>query len=157
MTIPLIVRGFLLKVFSFWIVGVMIGYILTDGLKIKLNTGFRWGIVNMLVMLVLVPLLIPILSPVYSLPIVFLIFSLVNGYHSNKKNLFKNFGFFMIPVAIYTLAFFVMDSSTFSQIENFYPFFYILVASVIGILIGYIFGKRNCNVTGDESFKKKGT
>lgn len=156
LTIPFVLRGFVLWRLSFFLVGVSVGYIFSRSFNLKLNGGLKWGLINMTTSLVVVPFLIPIIRPIYTLTFLFFIFSIVNGTLSDKNNVFKNFGFFMIPLFLYTLVFFVVDRSIFLKIENFYPFFNVISVSIVGTIIGYFIGKRKRNrtVVNSDNFGK---
>lgn len=142
LTIPFILRGFVLWRLSFFLVGVSVGYIFSRGLNLKLNGGLKWGLINIITSLIIVPFLIPIIRPIYILTFLFFIFSIVNGVLSNRNNIFKNFGLFMIPLFLYTLVFFVIDRTIFSKTEIFYPLINIISVSMVGTIIGYLLGKN---------------
>lgn len=86
--------------FSFWAVPAIVGFVLTDGLKLKLNLGIQLGLGCLLAFILIPRFVFEKIDPKYLMIALFLIFGFLNGYFSTRKNFYQNFISFSIPLFI---------------------------------------------------------
>src|SRR5690606_14246396 len=104
-------RSFLMFTGLFWAIGVVIGYVLTDGIKTKFNLGIKMGLIAMGLSLIVPPIFATWVKGFILFHIIYFISSFLNGYLSRNQDLYKNFGYFVLPLVLYLVVFLIADSS----------------------------------------------
>lgn len=91
-----------------------VGYILTDGLKMKLNMAIKLGVFNFLIICLLSPLFRSHIDSTFAIPILFSVFGFFNGFFSERKKLIQNFLYFLTPLFLMLIIYVIIDASGFN-------------------------------------------
>ena len=134
-------RSFLMFTGLFWAIGVVVGYVLTDGIKTKFNTGIKMGLIAMGLSLIVPPIFAAWVKGFILFNVIYFISSFLNGYLSRNQNIYKDFGCFLIPFVFYLAVFLIVDSSVLWTFKL-WKFLSILFGLImLGTISGYYVSK----------------
>ncbi len=152
LTFNFFLRNFLMYVFLFWSVGVIVGYVLTDGVKAKFNTGVKMGLLAMGLSLILPSIIMAWVKVYFVFYSIYFLMSCVNGYLSINQNVFKNFGYFMIPLLLSVVISLFIDTSVLTDSKLWLFLSAITGLVVLGTFIGFYFAKwKKSNIQNLEA------